>query len=247
MTAITEHYERLLAPVYTWMVGGPEEAFRIADAELAALALPSAPGAEVVDLGAGFGAHAIPLACRGARVTAIDGSRLLLDTLEELRGDLPIRTVHGDLLAFRPHLETPPSVVLCMGDTLTHLPSRSAVEELVEEVTAALIPGGTFVVAFRDYGVPLAGEARFIPVRSDERRILTCFLEYDTATVRAHDILHERVGEAGEWEMRVSAYTKLRLAPDDVTSMLEQRAFEVRRGTGARGMVRLVATKRAAP
>lgn len=247
MAAVTEHYERLLAPVYTWMVRGPEEAFRAAEAELALLGLPSVPGAEVVDLGAGFGAHAVPLACRGARVTAIDGSRRLLDTLEELRGDLPIRAVQADLLDFRAHIEVPPSAVLCMGDTLTHLPSRSSVQELVDAVAAALAPGGTFVVSFRDYVVPLVGEARFIPVRSDERRILTCFLEYDTATVRVHDILHERATATAPWEMRVSAYTKLRLPPDDVTSMLEQRGFEVRRETGARGMVRLVATKRAAP
>ncbi|MFN7953819.1 MAG: class I SAM-dependent methyltransferase [bacterium] len=244
MSTVTEHYEQLLAPVYMWMVGGADEAFRAASAELAALALPFAPNDEVVDLGAGFGSHAIPLARRGARVLAVDSSPLLLDTLAELRGELPIRIVCADLIGFSAQLAAPPRAVLCMGDTLTHLLDTSAVARLFDEVAAALVPGGAFVLSFRDYTIPLAQEARFIPVRSDDHRILTCFLEYHATTVRVHDVLHERAN--GGWQMRVSAYTKLRLAPQDVTTMLEARSFEVRREVGARGLVRLVSIKREA-
>jgi hypothetical protein len=99
------------------------------------------------------------------------------------------------------------------------------------------------VLSFRDYSVPLLDEKRFIPVRSDERRILTCFLEYDTDTVLVHDILHERAGDA--WETRISSYRKLRVAPDHVFGSLESYGFETRREPGMRGMVRIVA--RAAP
>jgi hypothetical protein len=52
------------------------------------------------------------------------------------------------------------------------------------------------------------GEPAIIPVRSDERRILTCFLEYEEDTVVVHDILHERSGDI--WDTRVSSYRKLR-------------------------------------
>jgi hypothetical protein len=38
--------------------------------------------------------------------------------------------------------------------------------------------------------VPLIGEQRLIPVRNDETRILTCFLEYEPEAVLVHDILH---------------------------------------------------------
>jgi hypothetical protein len=65
-----------------------------------------------------------------------------------------------------------------MGDTLPHLESLEAVELLLEAIAAALLPGGVFVTILRDYASrQLEGVDRFLPVRQDERRILTCFRE----------------------------------------------------------------------
>jgi SAM-dependent methyltransferase len=238
MSSVTDHYEKLLASIYSWTSGSAEAALEAGKAELDALALELPAGALVVDLGAGFGVHAVPLARAGARVFAIDSSAELLAELARLAGDLPVTTVQDDLLSFRTHLVEKASAVLCMGDTLTHLPEHHLVDYLVQEVHEALAPGGQFVLTFRDYSEPLKEEARFVPVRSDERRILTCFLEFEEDTVVVHDILHERAGDA--WETRVSSYRKLRLAPDRVIASLETIGFETRREKAANGMVRLV-------
>ena len=241
MTTVAQHYEQLLAPVYLWMAGGAEAAFRAGESELDALALPLHQRSVVLDLGAGFGMHAIPAARRGARVVAIDTSAELLATLESLRGDLPIRTVNADLLEFGKHVSEAPDVVLCMGDTITHLPEPALVAQLVRDVASIQTPGGLFVLSFRDYTVPLQAEQRFIPVRSDDERILTCFLEYHNGTVQVHDILNQRSPEG--WSTSVSSYSKLRLAPDELTRMLSHCGFEVRREVGLRGMARLVARR----
>jgi SAM-dependent methyltransferase len=238
MSSAAEHYEQFLSPVYTWMAGGAEAAIAAGKSEIDDLDLQLPTGALVVDLGAGFGMHSIPLARAGARVLAIDGSERLLAQLSRLAGDLAIRTVHDDLLSFRALLTEKPTAVLCLGDTLTHLPEHTNVDFLVQEVAEALAPGGKFVVSFRDYSEPLTDEQRFIPVRADERRILTCFLEYEEDTVVVHDILHERAGDS--WETRVGSYRKLRLSADRVILSLEAFGFESRRETGARGMVRIV-------
>ena len=238
MATVAEHYERVLSPVYAWMAGGAEAALVAGKSEIEDLQLQLPAGALVVDLGAGFGMHAIPLARLGARVVAVDGSGELLGELARLAGDLAIKTVQDDLLSFRSHLSENPSAIFCMGDTLTHLPEHINVDFLVQEVALALAPGGRFVLSFRDYSEPLIDEKRFIPVRSDERRILTCFLEYQDDVVVVHDILHERQGDA--WETKVSSYHKLRISPDRVISSLESFGFETRREQGPRGMVRLV-------
>lgn len=241
MSTVAEHYERHLGPIYVWMAGGAEAALRAGSAEIEALKLPVARGDVLLDLGAGFGMHSIPLARKGARVTAIDTSAELLRTLTNLRGDLPVQAVNDDLLDFQRHIVETPSAILCMGDTITHLPDFGAVGKLVERASGELPPGGVLVVSFRDYSVPLSGDQRFIPVRSDEARILTCFLEYEAEAVLVHDILHERTSEG--WQTRVGRYRKLRLSPERLIDRLQSNGFNVRREAGMRGMVRLVAQR----
>lgn len=239
MPSVAEHYERVLSPVYAWMAGGADGALAAGKTEIDSLALPLPADSLVVDLGAGFGMHAIPLARAGLRVMAIDSSTHLLGELKRLAGDLPITLVQDDLLSFRSHLDGKARAIFCMGDTLTHLPEHTNVDFLVQEACEALAPGGQFILSFRDYSQALTDHDRFIPVRSDERRILLCFLEYQEDTVLVHDILHERAGDA--WETRVSSYQILRLSPDRVLASLESFGFEARQEPGARGMVRIVA------
>ena len=239
--SVVDHYASHLAPVYAWMAGGIDAALERGAGEVSALNLSPVPGAVAVDLGAGFGMHAIPLARVGYRVLAIDSSAELLNELRAGMGVLPIDVVTDDLLAFRRHVREPPQLILCMGDTLTHLENAEAVLRLIADASNSLRSGGCFVITLRDYSQALTGEQRFIAVRSDEHRVLTCFLEYSAAHVTVHDLLHER--EASGWKLRVSSYPKLRLAPAWVDNALQSAGFVVRREPGLSGMVRLVARR----
>jgi len=191
MKSVHEHYDQLLGPVYTWMAGGMNAALESGEAELRALGAMPSQGEVAVDLGAGFGMYGIPLARLGFQVVALDSCAVLLDELRAGAGDLPIQAIEGDLRSFPQYLSTNPDLVLCMGDTLTHLQNEESVVELVETVAGAMSAGGRFVMTLRDYTVALEGERRFIPVRSDDDRILTCFLEYADSRVIVHGILHE--------------------------------------------------------
>jgi 2-polyprenyl-3-methyl-5-hydroxy-6-metoxy-1,4-benzoquinol methylase len=240
VASVEEHYAGLLAPVYAWMGGGVAASLASGATELAELGVT---GRLAVDLGAGFGTHTIPLARAGWNVLAVDSSRVLLDDLVALGEGLPIEAHCGNLLQFADHLArgATPDLVLCMGDTLTHLQSREEVCVLAREVAASLAPRGTFIATFRDYTSLQRGPARFIPVRADERRILTCFLEEAGTHVLVHDLLHEN--RNGHWGMRVSAYRKLRLAPAEVGRLFEDAGLAPRLSAGPRGMVRLTATR----
>jgi 2-polyprenyl-3-methyl-5-hydroxy-6-metoxy-1,4-benzoquinol methylase len=237
---VDDHYANHLGPVYTWMIGDIDAAFSRSDRELDVLPQPSNTGGTAVDLGAGFGLHAIPLARRGFTVAAIDSYEPLLKELADRAGSLPIRTIHANLLAFRSLAPQPLDAIVCMGDTLTHLPNEASVESLFGDVAASLGPGGIFIATFRDYfSAPLQGDARFILVRGDEERILTCFLEYADTTVTVHDLLHQR--EGGSWRLSASSYPKLRLSPNWVVERLSSLGLSVRRDTAAGGMVRVAA------
>lgn len=241
MASVADHYRTHLAPVYTWMAGGWDAAMARGEAEIAAILPELSTESSAVDLGAGFGLHAVPLARRGCTVLAIDTSPLLLEQLTQHAAGLSIKPVLDDLLSFRRHMDSNADAILCMGDTLTHLPDTASAGALFELAAQALRLDGKFIATFRDYTQPLVGLARFIPVRSEADRILTCFLEYGPETVDVHDVLHERSGPT--WQLRVSVYRKLRLSPGWVSAALEANGFSVRVEPGLLGLVRVIATK----
>src|SRR4051794_30721625 len=120
--AVAEHYDKHLAPVYSWMVGDLAAAFARSHEMLRDAGIGPGRGELAVDLGAGFGLPSIPLAELGYEVVAIDGARALLEELGRLapRG-AAIRAVQDDLRGFRAHVSRPCAVIACLGDTLTHL------------------------------------------------------------------------------------------------------------------------------
>ena len=236
MASVRKHYENHLASIYLWMAGGIEHALALGASDVAEFL--DRPG-YAVDLGAGFGMQSIPLARAGFHVLSVDSSPRLLAELRNHADGLNVVTIEGDLQDFAAHMCGPGDLILCMGDTLTHLGSTDEVQRLLRDVAGSLRPGGQFVATFRDYRALPAGDARFIPVRSDAHRILTCFLEERAEYVLVHDVIHELV--EGTWSIKVSSYEKLRLSPMTVKQAVEDAGMRCRIETGPRGMIKVVA------
>lgn len=253
MSSAADHYDRLLSEHYTWMLGGEIETLAAVEAELLqGLRLRADPedGAAAVDLGCGPGTQTLALARLGfGSVTAVDTSSALLDELmEHARHNEVTRIIHPvreDIRGALPRLTGPGSVaaVTCMGDTLPHLPSRTDVQELVTNVAEALLPGGSFVVSYRDLTHEIQGTDRFVLVRGTADQILTCYLEYvDEDTVQVHDLLHSRQHDA--WQLKTSSYPKLRLDPRWLADQCRTAGLDIQHDeTGPRGMRVLHAVK----
>jgi len=237
-----EHYRTLLARRYSWIYGGFEEK-AAENAELFA-SLGVAPSHDAhdahdgiaIDLGCGSGFQAIPLARAGFRVRAVDLSHELLDELKTHAAGLPIEIYEQDLSGFMSSFNERAELIVCMGDTLTHLESPGKVDDLIRVCAEKTGPGGTLILSFRDYTVPLIGDDRFIHVRSDDNTIFTCFVEYSDGYAEVYDLLHER--NSGEWTRTVSHYRKLRLSPDMIEKAMSGYGYSVGR-TLSRGMITL--------
>jgi SAM-dependent methyltransferase len=230
MTDAITHYETHLARVYAWSLGGASAAIAEGARWVATLPLPRAP-VRMIELGAGFGAIAIPLARAGHAVVAVDTSAALLAELAQLAGTTALERVHGDLLATLSARRAAWEVVLCVGDTLPHLDSLADVERLLASTAQALVPGGVAVLAYRPRRDPAPHE-RFVLVRTDEQRTLTVFLEpVDDTRQIVWDLIHER------GELAVSGYPKLRLDPTWVSERAARHGLRVEDAPGYRGMV----------
>jgi SAM-dependent methyltransferase len=245
MSSIREHYEQLLAPVYSWMSGDAEHRLDANRAFFRHLGLrPGSTGA-ALDLGAGSGFQSIPLAELGFQVTAVDLSPTLLAELTRGAGALPIRTLERDLFPIRSLASGPVELVVCMGDTLTHLHDLAQVRSLVAESAAVLAPAGVLVLTWRDLTQLPEGDARFLHIRSSSERLFTCFLEgVDRTHVRVHDIVHERAGDG--FAQRIGSYLKLRIAPEWVDAELNKCGLVLDTATAAGGWITRVA-RRPAP
>ena len=239
MATVEQHYQNLLGPIYVWMMGGIDAALRQGANEISSYPPRQGANPVAIDLGAGFGMHAIPLARTGYDVMAFETSEVLLAEMRTHAQGLNIQAINADLLSFREHMAVEADLIVCMGDTITHLQELAQVERLFEEVARALAPAGRMIITFRDYTSPPMGDARFIPVRSDADRIHTCFLEQAGEHMVVHDLLHERNGTM--WSVRVSSYRKLRISSEWMLKALDRAGLKAVIEAGPRGMLRVVA------
>lgn len=242
MNRAKDHYDRQLADIYNWMSGSAEAAIKRNYELLQLLEVNSVAPGLAIDLGAGSGFQSIPLAELGFSVIAVDFCASLLSQWSTRAEQLSIRTVHDDILNFSQYVEEKAQIIVCMGDTLTHLESLSAVESILLDSDRTLAKNGKLILTFRDYvSVELQKTQRFIPVRSDDSTILTCFLEYHQDVVEVYDLLYQKEGE--QWVFKASSYPKLRLDNNWVCQQLQEIGMQVIRNEIINGMICIVAQK----
>ncbi|MEM6805386.1 MAG: methyltransferase domain-containing protein [Bacteroidota bacterium] len=221
-----EHYDEHLGAFYEWMAGDFAPQQKTQEDYFRSLDLGEVAGKLALDLEAAHGLQTISLLNMGYEVKAVDFNRTLLDSLEQKARGRKLTIIESDILSFLDHQVPAFDLILCMGDTLPHLESFEDLDHMIRKVYSRLRKGGSFVLSFRDYQFELKDTQRFIPVRSDQTKIHTCFLEYFEDKVRVSDILYKREGE--NWIQSSSSYWKLRLGLEMVQDMLTSHSFELR-------------------
>lgn len=238
--SVKKHYDSHLGNFYEWMVGDFDKNQAEQETYFVSKGIKATGNKRAIDLGAGHGLHTISLSNLGFEVRAVDFNQQLLASLSKRSLGRNIELIESDILTYLDRAEEA-EVVLCMGDTLAHIPSFEQLESLIEKVYTCLVPGGLFISSFRDYQFELEGTQRFIPVKSDDSRILTCFLEYRQESVLVTDLLHERVNDA--WIQKASNYEKLRIGVEKVTDIMQNIGFSLQSTESIRRMNYLIVKK----
>src|SRR5690606_4836324 len=114
----------------------------------------------------------------GFEVTAVDFNEQLLTELKEDPNGAGIKIELTDITNVAVFGYLKPELIVCCGDTITHLDSKAQIEKLISDSTKILENNGHIIFTFRDYSHELDEKQRFIPVKSTTDRILTCILEY---------------------------------------------------------------------
>lgn len=105
-----------------------------------------AGGGPVLEMGAGTGRLALPLAAAGADVRALDASRAMLAALAAKPGGERVPAVLGDMA--RPPLRPGAgfAVVLCAFNSLFNLPDAAEQRLCLEAAASLLAPAGRLIV-----------------------------------------------------------------------------------------------------
>jgi SAM-dependent methyltransferase len=242
MASVEEHYEALLAHHYTWMRGDFDSRVREYRALFENSGVSPQKGGKALDLGCGSGFQSVALAEMGFEVVGVDSSESLLRELRSRATNLPIHPVLGDMREAGLYTEYGPfEVAACMGDTITHLRSKEEVSSLIRDAHDHLEEGGHFFLQFRDLTRELEGVDRAIPVRSDDDRIMTTFLEYEAEHVNVHDMIFAR--EPSGWKLHKSAYKKLRLGAKEALGLMEKYGFGISDHNEHEGFSTIIARK----
>jgi len=243
MASAREHYDGVLAEHYSRMFGDFEAKVAEQRALLERLGVIARHrDATSVDLGCGSGFQSIALARLGFQVMAIDFSQRLLAELRERAHGLPVETIAGDICDVAQLVPKQVELVVCMGDTLSHLEREADLTRVFEGTASRLAAGGRLVLTFRDLSGELRDLDRAIPLHASDELVMTCFLEYEPSTVKVHDLVWVRQPDG--WRFRKGVYRKLRLAPEAVATRLERAGFAVERHQAPAGMVALVGVMR---
>ncbi len=233
------HYDTHLSLFYEWMLGDYNKNVKAFEQFLVEKNLSKGENKKALDLGAGNGAQSIALARHHYEVIAVDFCERLIYDLDGKKKGLPVTTIVYDISGFISKTSEKFDLIVCWGDTLTHLPNMESIIDVIEKCSQLLMPQGKIVFSFRDYTNELLGSDRFIPVKSDANRILTCFLEYLPEQVRVTDIIHQKIG--GKWEQRTSYYYKTRLEKGTFTELLVTNGFKLQHSESGNGMLTFVA------
>ncbi|WP_299460357.1 bifunctional 2-polyprenyl-6-hydroxyphenol methylase/3-demethylubiquinol 3-O-methyltransferase UbiG [uncultured Microscilla sp.] len=238
---VKTHYDTHLQSFYSWMMGSFDECMTQQQAFFETYNILPQGNKVAIDLGAGHGIQSVALATQGFEVTAIDFNKKLLAELQQNAGDLIIHTQEDNIQHIKKYAHLQPELIGCWGDTLAHLVSDRALETFIQDVAACLKKGSKFLCSFRNYSTQPSGTQEFIPVKSDNERLLTCVLNYEAQKVRVTDLLWEKKDE--EWQQKVSSYYKIKISPGLIERLLHNNGFNVQVNALENGLHHIIAQK----
>ncbi len=120
--------------------------------------------AAVLDIGCGTGNKTVHFSAGASGITGIDSDGGMIAKAQRGNSRANIRYVVQDMrgigAAFK---DTPFDGILCLGNTLVHLPSPRAIGELLGDVYGLLRPGGVFVFQILNYDRLMARNITSLP------------------------------------------------------------------------------------
>lgn len=195
------------------------------DAAVAAL-VELAAGAPVLELGAGTGRLAIPLAATGLEVVALDASIEMLDRLQANDRAGLVEPLWADMSSFAAALpDRRFGLVVCAFNTILNLADDAAIAACLADVTEVLQPGGIVVIEAIVPADPIDVPSRSLTpahVRTDAVVFVETILDPSTGRLEGRHV------EIGEGAVRTRPWSIVLRGPEALDAAATEAGLRLR-------------------
>lgn len=166
----------------------------------------------VLDVGCATGGHVLRFAEMGLEAVGVDPSSKMIKIAQRRAAGKPgvgfLQAGFGELAK---KVEGEFDLVVCLGNTLPHALTRSALDRALRDMASVLKKGGLLAIQQLNYDSILAEKRRFLGVSSGNResveQLFFRFYDYDGLKITFNVVTFEK--NADRWSFRVDS-TRLR-------------------------------------
>ncbi|HPH96425.1 MAG TPA: class I SAM-dependent methyltransferase [Anaerolineaceae bacterium] len=161
-------------------------------------------GVSILDAACGTGMHTLALAQEGYQAVGADLSEGMV-ARARANAASSATTAAFEVAGFgqlrRTFLRNFDGLI-CLGNSLPHLLTKSALEEALNDFSACLKPGGLLLVQNRNFDAVLSHSERWMEPQGDARHLFVRFYDFESGGLVNFNIIalkHESLG----WQQRV--------------------------------------------
>jgi len=188
----------------------------------------------VLDMACGTGRHAIALSTEGMSVIGLDNSKQMIAQARKCSEEYgqPVKFVQDDMTKIASIFDEEFDLVICLGNSLSLLPSLGTVEAVLNDVAGLLSDEGSLVFQVLNFEAIREDDDRFFPLKSgiltDEREVVFArFFEHLKKSVTTDLVLAALIETKESWKSMVSTRQVIQMDMPMVMSLLETAGLGV--------------------
>jgi len=189
----------------------------------------------VLDAACGTGMHAIALAKEGYRAGGADISPQMIKQAEANAQSAGVHPYFysagfgGLQPAFKDSRLLPFDAVLCLGNSLPHLLTPTAVLDALKDMASCLTPGGLLVIQNRNFDAVMAEKQRWLGTQShrdgDREWLFLRFYDFDQDGLITFNIVRLTREGSEEWQAHISVTRLQPISQEMLVSLAGQAGF----------------------